>query len=380
MKRIITILIFILIAVGCSKSLIFRSELINQKSYDQFGNTPQRNFYYPISISDSLVELWRTSGYGSNTNTSVTIYSDILFSPELAGNIVGFNLLNGNEVGAKKEKGEIAHAVVVDRMRIIFCINEAKGNYGRLFFYDFIKGETIKVIEVFGGSSNELIKLNDGIIALSDFGEVVKYDFLGNVIWNTKTKSLTLTDPASNGNMTYFANSKNQVIAVFNSDGKIVFQKEFEHPFESGISIFDEKIYLADNKGKMFCLDEKTGEEIWKFSSSAKVIMTPILDDKNIYFGNLNGDYYSLSKYDGSLNWHTQSNGMFNATGLVFENYLLQPDVNKSLLIINKSNGVIKNRVSYEQRVRMSPVFYRDMIFVGIDHGEIIAYRPEFLK
>ena len=108
--------------------------------------------------------------------------------------------------------------------------------------------------------------------------------------------------------------------------------------------------------------------------------MTPILDDKNIYFGNLNGDYYSLSKYDGSLNWHTQSNGMFNATGLAFENYLLQPDVNKSLLIINKSNGVIKNRVSYEQRVRMSPVFYRDMIFVGIDHGEIIAYRPEFLK
>lgn len=380
MKKIVIILTLSVILIGCGKSLIFRNSLINQPSYEQFGNVPQRNFFYPFAISDSLKEIWRADGYGSNSNTSVTVYSEIVFSPELAGNIVGFNSQDGRELGAKKERGEIAHAAVIDRMRLIFGITEIKETFGTLYFYDFIKGINIKEIEIEGGVSNELIKLEDGIIIVSDHGEVIKFDFLGSEIWRTKTNALTISDPASNGTYTVFGNSDGEIIAINNANGKIKYQIKKNIPFESGVIILEDKFFLANNNGEIFCFDIESGLQIWTFNSQVKIVMTPILDDEKIYFGNLNGNYFALDKSNGNMIWKYQTSGVFNASGIVFDNLLIQPDLNRSLLLIDKSNGEIVKKINYDQKVKMSPVFYNGIIYVGIDRGEIIAYKPEIKK
>jgi outer membrane protein assembly factor BamB len=380
MKRLISIFALSLLIISCSKNLIFKDTLINQNEYDQFGNIPQRNFYYPISISDSLQEIWQSSGYGSNTNTSITIYADILFSPELAGNVVGFNLDNGKELGARKSSGQISHSAVVDRMRIIYCVNQIKENYGILYFYDFIKGEIINSIRINGGISNELIKLKDGIIAVTDFGEVIKYNFLGSELWNTKTKAITLSDPASDEKDTFIANSNGEIISIDNETGKINYRKEFNSVFESGIIIKDKKLFLGNNEGILFCLNSENGDIIWSFDSNNKIVMTPILDDRNIYFGNLNGDFYSINYSSGKINWQFNSGGLFNASGLVFNNLIIQPDLNKKLLIINKQDGKIIRSKNYNEKVKMSPVFYDNKIYVGVDRGEIVAYKLEIIN
>jgi len=380
MRRLISIFILSVLLISCSKNLIFRDILINQNEYDQFGNIPQRNFYYPIAISDSLEEIWQSGGYGSNTNTSITIYSDILFSPELAGNIVGFNLENGKELGVKKSSGQISHSAVVDRMRIIYCVNQIKENYGLLYFYDFIKGEIINSIKINSGISNELIKLKDGIIVVSDYGEVIKFNFLGSEIWSTKTKTLTLTDPASDEKDIFIANSNGEIISINNETGNINYRKKINSVFESGIIIKEKKLFLGDNQGTLFCLNSVNGDIVWSFDSNYKIVMTPILDDSNLYFGNLNGDYYSINYTTGKVNWQFNSGGLFNTSGLVFKNLIIQPDLNKKLLIINKNDGKIIRSKTYNEKVKMSPVFYDNKIYVGIDRGEIMAYKPEIIN
>jgi outer membrane protein assembly factor BamB len=94
----------------------------------------------------------------------------------------------------------------------------------------------------------------------------------------------------------------------------------------------------------------------------------------------LNGDFYSINYSSGKINWQFNSGGLFNASGLVFNNLIIQPDLNKKLLIINKQDGKIIRSKNYNEKVKMSPVFYDNKIYVGVDRGEIVAYKLEIIN
>ena len=146
------------------------------------------------------------------------------------------------------------------------------------------------------------------------------------------------------------------------------------------IVFFNPSVNLVRNIIIFSCLNSENGDIIWSFDSNNKIVMTPILDDRNIYFGNLNGDFYSINYSSGKINWQFNSGGLFNASGLVFNNLIIQPDLNKKLLIINKQDGKIIRSKNYNEKVKMSPVFYDNKIYVGVDRGEIVAYKLEIIN
>jgi outer membrane protein assembly factor BamB len=99
------------------------------------------------------------------------------------------------------------------------------------------------------------------------------------------------------------------------------------------------------------------------------------MNDKNLLVGNLKGNIYSLDKNSGELNWDISTGGIINTTPILFDDYLVQPDLFKLIHFVDVETGEIVKQISVEKRLKMSPVYFNNTIYFGMDKGEILAFE-----
>jgi hypothetical protein len=73
--------------------------------------------------------------------------------------------------------------------------------------------------------------------------------------------------------------------------------------------------------------------------------------------------------------WKTSTGGILNATPFVTNNLLVVPDLNEKFYFVDVQNGNIKKTYTVDGRVKLSPVIFRNMLFIGYDRGELEAYE-----
>ena len=103
--------------------------------------------------------------------------------------------------------------------------------------------------------------------------------------------------------------------------------------------------------------------------------MTPSVTTSEIYFGNLSGDLFCINKNDGKLIWKTSTGGVLNATPYAANNLLVVPDMDDKFYFVNRNNGEITHTYTLEGKTQLSPVIFRNLLFIGYDRGELQAYE-----
>src|SRR5439155_13983512 len=58
--------------------------------------------------------------------------------------------------------------------------------------------------------------------------------------------------------------------------------------------IHDGRLYVADELARLYCLDAKTGKNIWRFNYGRNCMGCPVLADGKIYVGEVNGRFHIL--------------------------------------------------------------------------------------
>jgi len=342
-----------------------------------FGNIPERNFYYDETKPSNLKLDWDSDTHGSYSNTSFIAYDSLIIISDLSGRITALNYLTGKKVGEIKYDGEIEQTAVIKKNFLIFIVNNLKENYSTLVAYDVKNGKEIKTKKLLGKFNNELLLIDDFVIAVSDFGRVYKISNLTTIEWEIDLEREIHSNPAADKNNIFISSVSGDFIKISVADGKVLYDNKISESFQSGISIDSKFAYLGDVNGVFYSLVKADGSVNWEFDSETKILQTPGLDGKNIYFGNLRGDLYSLNKSSGKMNWVTETKGLINASPLIFNNIIIQPNLFRKVDVINKYNGEIVNQIEFEKRCRATPIYYRDRIFIGVDKGEIFCYTFE---
>lgn len=375
MKKYFYIIIFSLLLISCSRDIIIDDAVTGSPVYPMFGEIPERNFYVPINVSDSLKLLWEDDVNGSFGNTSVTAFSDYIFVPDRSGRVYAFNLKSGEGVGMIKYKGAVNPAPIVDLNKIVFPVAEIKNNKTNIRVYDFKKGKEIQNFEIRGIVLSEIIKLKDGFIFLTENGKVMRYSYSSGKDWEYVSGEFIHSSPAYTNGIILFGNDKGEVITVNAGDGSVKLRKKVGVGFEGGFTISGTSFLAGDIDGIIYCGDVNSGEIKWKFNTGSRINTTPVLDEQYVYVCNLDGDLYKLNKSDGKKVWHTRTKGILNVTPLAFKNYLLVPDLNKKLLIVDTQTGKIANTLQFDSRAKLVPVYYGNTLILGADDGKIFAYE-----
>ena len=374
-KRTLTYLSIIIIITGCAKSLIKIISNTDEDSYPMFGKTTSKNFFVPVTVSDSLKLKWESDVYGSFTNSSVVIYDKYVFTSDLGGRIFVFNIEDGKRVGLLKIGETIPGTPLVFKSLIIYATAEDKNNISELVYYDYANGKQLYYEEIDSRILSEMIALDDGIIFLTESGRINRYDLIGNSIWQTETNNRTRSSPSLINNTVVFGNDAGEVITINAKNGKINNRFHIGGIFNGSPTIVNNSAIFSNNNGKVYSIDYGTGKINWEYDTRERVVMTPASDNENIYVGNLEGSLFSLSKESGKLNWVRNYNGLFNATPLITNYRIIIPDLDKAFYIIDKNNGIIKNKYSLDARAKLTPVFADSTLFIGYDRGILRAYE-----
>jgi outer membrane protein assembly factor BamB len=343
--------------------------------FRMFGKVPSREFYVPVNVSDSLNLVWENSVNGSFTNSSVSVYDDLVFVNDLSGRVYCFRFDDGKQLGKLTYKGAIYSTPIPFKNLIIFPVAQEKENMTELVYYDYSSGEELEIIELPGRVLTEMIAVEDGVIFNTEIGSVYKYDLHGNKVWETETKVPTRSSPSMKNNLFIFGNDNGEIISLDNSTGDSIYVSNIGGSFFSGSTIVENVIYIGNNNGKLYALNLDDGKMIWEFNSNARIIMTPAVDNENVVFGNLAGYLFSLNRNDGTLNWKTKFRGVLNATPLLTENRIVVPEVFFSFHLVDKKDGSIIKDFYLDGRAKYSPVYYKDILFIGYDNGNLSAYE-----
>lgn len=376
----ILILFSIIILASCTQPINLKRIKLDFPGITSFGNSPERNFYVNQFIGDSLALKWSAEIYGSFDNTIVSIYNDYVFVPDLSGRIYVLNREDGKINSYEIFKGEIPSAVVIETNKCMFVHNETKEDYFSLYYFNFTMGKVHEQILIKGKCATELIKLEDGIILLTEEGNLYKFDFIGNKIWKYESKEYSLSSPASNGKIILWGNVKGEIVAVDAKTGKLIYKNKITERFEAGITISGNSAFIGDSKGKMYSINIDEGSINWQFQTSEKIKSVPAYNQNSLFTGNLDGSIYSINKSDGKLNWHLKTDGVINASPLLFNDYLLQPDLNEKVYLIDIEKGSIHKQLIFNERVKLTPVYFDNTIYIGTDRGIIYAYSTPKLK
>jgi len=375
--NIILLLILIVIA-GCAASKIIYDVKVDNNPYVMYGEVSSCNFFVPEEFSDSLNKKWEADINGSFPNSSVSIYSNLVFVNDLSGRVYCFNIDNGKKVGQLKLGNGVYTTPVLNMFEVIAVSAERKDNESTLQYYNYKKAELEKEVTIEGRVISELIKIDDGIIFNTDKGIIYKYNFNAYQEWKCETNEFTHSSPALKDNIIVFGNDNGEIIGVDAIKGKLLYRIKISKPFFASPSIIDKTILIGNDDGNLYVLDLSTGKTNWSFETGGRIIMTPACDGSNIYIGNLKGDFFSINIKSHQLNWKIKYDGAFNTTPLVSENLILQPGIDRNLLFINKENGEIVKTMLFDGRVKLTPVYFRNILFIGYDNGILEAY--EFQK
>jgi len=375
LRKYFYIFIIGLTFTGCTSNIFLVKSRIDENAYLMFGKTPQKTFYVPIDIADSLKLKWESGTRGAFTNSSVTVSDSIVFVNDLYGRVYAFNFNNGKKYGEIKNKGAVFTTPIVSGFWVVFVVSQEEDNLSTFIMYDYTKGKPFREVEVEGRVETQILRTPDGFVVTTLDGVVIKYDNFGIFLWKVKTNSAIRSNPTYFDGKIYFGNDAGEIISMNNSDGKIINTKKIGGKFRSGSSIEKNKLYIANMNSNLYCLSINSSEVIWEYKSSSRILMTPVIDNANIYFGNLGGYFYSIDKNSGKRNWEIKTDGLFNVTPLVTNNYLIVPDINKKILLINKKDGRTINKIELKGRPRLSPIIYKDILFIGYDRGNLQAYE-----
>lgn len=374
-KNIIILFISILLLAGCAKSLIKIAANIDEDPYPMFGKTASRNFYVPVTVSDSLVLKWESDAHGSFTNSSVTIYDKYVFTSDLGGRIYVFDIEDGNRVGMLKNSGAVYTSPLVFKKLLIFGVAQDKDNLTDLIYYDYWNGNEVFNEELSSRIMSEMIVLEDGIIFLTRSGRINRYDFSGSSVWQTETDVRTRCSPSLKDGIIIFGNDDGEVIEINLEDGEIIKRLYVGGIFTGTPTIDDNIAYISNNNGKVYSINIGDGEKIWEYDTGARILMSPAVDEANVIIGNLSGALFSINKFNGGVNWNQKYKGLFNATPLLTQNRIIIPDLFRSFYILDKRTGRLNKKYLLEGRVKYSPVFFDNVLFIGFDRGIVRAYE-----
>ena len=370
----ISVLAIISIA-GCTKPLILKNIIADKKGHLMFGSSPERNFFIPEVLPDSLEHRWTAETEGGFGKNSVVIYDTLIVVGDLAGIIYAFGASYGYLIGKEKYKGSISVAPALTSFRVFFVLNDFDEPYFTLKFYDYIQGKILDETIVPGSCNNELILLEDGLLVLTERGKLVKFNLVAFKEWEVDTDELTICSPAYSDNIVVFGNMKGEIIGINIEKREVEYREKISSGFQSGISISDGYGYIADRDGILYKIDISNGDVQWRYDSGSRISSMPATDEKSVYCGNLKGEIFSLNKIDGKLNWKIATEGIINTPPLVFKNVLIQPDGNKKAHFISVDSGEIIKILEFDRRVKMSPVYNDNTLYFGTDNNQIHSYK-----
>jgi len=273
------------------------------------------SFVYAVNMSDGQ-ELWR---YPGSRNGKLTFYSTPAITPQglvivgSAGSDHSLIALNPKDINpdtnapveAWKFTGAKDHWVAAPLVmnNKLFAVNSD----GNLYVIDLQDGQSVKE------------------------ATVVKLD---GRLW---------AQPITDGKTVYITSLDHSVIAVSADTYKVLWNEDLGGAVPgSAVLGADGMLYVGSLASQLEKFDLATGDHQSVVDAKNWVWSTPTVDGDTLYFGDVDGNFYSFNTASGKLNWTpVKPDGPITASPLVQNDHVLLATESGSVFAVGKDGKVL---------------------------------------
>ncbi len=135
------------------------------------------------------------------------------------------------------------------------------------------------------------------------------------------------------GDRLYVGTMSNQVLAIDWKKRELAwtFEPEKSQPFSSSAAVTDKYVVLGSHDRRVYCLNRKTGDEVWSFLTGQKVGSSPVIVGNRVVVGSDDGNLYVLDLEKGTQVSKLRLGGLISAS----------PAVVDGRVIIGTEKGVV---------------------------------------
>lgn len=133
-----------------------------------------------------------------------------------------------------------------------------------------------------------------------------------NPAWNAKYRTLSLyatefpikLAPSVSSEIVYIADPNGTVNARDTQTGKIVWEKKLHYKFTAGPYLYDNKLFLGSQEGKLIVLDANNkGKILWKAALESEILASPKANSEFVFVNTMDGKFYALESETGRIAW-----------------------------------------------------------------------------
>ena len=138
--------------------------------------------------------------------------------------------------------------------------------------------------------------------------------------------SFMIASPAIVDNMLYVGTHDGEFLAVDWKKQKVIWRysdPQKMQPYHASAAILGHRIVVGSQDKRVHCIDRKTGERLWVFSTRAQVNSSPVIAGDRVYFGSADKHVYGVDLKTGKEVWKYRGKSDFNAAPSVAGGRLL---------------------------------------------------------
>jgi outer membrane protein assembly factor BamB len=209
--------------------------------------------------------------------------------------------------------------------------------------------------------------VNDKLFAVNSDGNL----YILNLQDGQSAKTIKLdgrlwAQPTTDGQRVYITSLDHSVIAVDVNNYNVLWHEDLGGAVPgSAILSKDGMLYVGSLKSQLEKFDPATGKHQPILDAKNWVWSTPSLDGDTLYFGDVDGNFYSFNTSTGKLNWNPiKPDGAITASPLVEKDHILIATESGSIFAIDHSGKVLWNQ-AVGGKIYTTPVIAGDLTIVA---------------
>jgi outer membrane protein assembly factor BamB len=171
--------------------------------------------------------------------------------------------------------------------------------------------------------------------------------------------------PVTDGERVFVTSLDHSVFAVDVNTYEIVWHNDVSGAIPGSPSIgMDDMLYVGYLASQLERFDPQSGQNESVLDSEAWIWNTPVVDGDALYFGDLDGNFYSFNSSTNGLNWSIQPDGPITANAIVQNDHLLLATESGIVYAIDKDGRTLWFE-NIGGKIYTSPVVASDLVLIA---------------
>lgn len=200
------------------------------------------------------------------------------------------------------------------------------------------------------------------------------------LLWTYKSGVRTVSSPIVCQGTTYWCDKRGRIVGV-DLKGDLAFEYDLESPVEATPMICDSVLFIGRLDGWMSAISLARRDTLWNFETLGQISASPnrvsVDGKKAIVFGSYDNYLYCVDERSGQEISRFESGYYLNGAVALWKKHMLFGGCDSWIRVINSKTGMLTDSLLLDAYVPSSPAIMGDYVYVGDYSGNIYELYME---